>query len=63
MSATINKRQLHNCGPAKPCPQCRANVYVATLVKGLCVACAQKPQPQTPLELAIERLAEKLEGL
>lgn len=62
MSSTVNKNCLHLCGPKKRCP-CGANCYVAEMVNGTCRECAMKPRPQTPLELAIERLAARLEGV
>ena len=65
MSATVNKNCLHLCGEETRCPGCGANCFVAEMPSRLCRKCDPdpKPQPQTPLELAIERLAEKLEGL
>jgi len=63
MSATVNSRQLHNCGPTTPCPGCKATVYVGTMKNGRCVLCNLKPRPQTALERAIEEFARQLEGV
>ena len=62
MSATVNARQLHNCGETRRCPGCKATVYVGTMKQGRCVFCNLKPSPQTRLELAIELFAKQMEG-
>lgn len=63
MSATINARQLHNCGPTMKCPGCKATVYVGTMERGKCVFCnlKPKPQPEYTMEGLIAAVTAKME--